>query len=56
MFTFFMYIAFIILLGTTSYYTVLYTQLHESIVELSNKIESKCGSDKKVTKKKKHHK
>ena len=43
MFSFIINIGFFILLGITSYYTVLYTQLNESINNLSEKIDTKCG-------------
>jgi len=39
-----MYIGFFVLLGVTSYYTVLYTQLNESINVLSDKIDTRCGN------------
>lgn len=48
MITFMMYIGFFVLLGITSYYTVLYTQLNESINALSDKIDTHCGNNSVV--------
>lgn len=37
-------ISYIILIGIAGYYVSLYSQLNDSIIELSNKIDKKCNN------------
>lgn len=54
-------LSYIILIGIAGYYVSLYSQLNDSIIELSNKIDKKCNNlqnipqpKKQIEKYKKH--